>query len=177
MKTKITIGILVIIAVVCVWVVVQKDNVIQSESEITEIISETSEIRTVSDLVLEREVANKNRVPTKPICIGEGCDGSMSGESEKLTVVRVPLQRTDGENPYDFNTSFFYAPHTTLKTTAVLDATYKVLFDLKPLPELFVDGVTRDPIVNPVGYMTGLHYDSVSIQNGTAKVMLTGGYN
>jgi len=62
-----------------------------------------------------------------------------------------------------------FMPHAVTKTSAVLDATYKMLFDIKAEPE-----IKSDNIFNPIGNYSKLFYKSVSIKDGVAKVMLTG---
>jgi hypothetical protein len=107
------------------------------------------------------------RKPSRYFCVGEFCDGSGSGEQNSLTILKIPLI-TPGGN-IGCGSKILFAPHAVPKTTAVLDATYKLLFDLKAEPE-----VITDEISNPVGSYTKLFYESVSIENRTAKVMLTG---
>ncbi len=110
-----------------------------------------------------------DRVPGRFACVGEYCDGSMDGDDhlQKYTVLQIPLI-TDGGN-LGCGAKLFFAPHTVPKTTAVLDETYKLLFDIKPVPEIPADGFR-----NVVGVYTKLHYDSVALIDGTAKVFLTG---
>ncbi|MBP6904649.1 MAG: hypothetical protein KBB91_01145 [Candidatus Pacebacteria bacterium] len=108
------------------------------------------------------------RMPSKYACVGEYCDGSMMDDnSASRTVLQIPLV-TDGGN-VGCGAKIFFAPHWVSKTTGVLDATYRLLFDLKSVPEIEADGFR-----NVVGMYTRLHYDSVSIANGTAKLMLKG---
>lgn len=109
------------------------------------------------------------RTPSRFACVGEYCDGSMSGDDyrERLTTIQVPLVRDGGS--VGCGAEIFFAPHAVPKTTAVLDATYKLLFDIKTLPEIQADGFR-----NTVGAYTKLFYDRVTLQNGTAKVYLTG---
>lgn len=110
-----------------------------------------------------------DRTPTQFACVGEYCDGSMAGGNflEKNTVIKIPLI-SDGGN-LGCGAKIFFAPHTIPKTTAVLDATYKLLFDIKAGPEIPTDGFR-----NTVAGYTKLFYDRVTLENGTAKVYLTG---
>ncbi len=108
-----------------------------------------------------------DRVPSRYACVGEYCDGSMGGEQDSLTILRIPLVTSGGS--VGCGSKIFFAPHMTSKTSTVLDATYKMLFDLKSQPE-----VKSDDIRNPIGDYTKLFYKSVTIENGVAKVMLTG---
>lgn len=111
--------------------------------------------------------ASKERVPSRYACVGEYCDGSMSGETN-FTVIKIPLI-TDGGS-VGCGAKIFFAPHTvTPKTTAVLDATYKLLFDIKHTPEIPSDGFR-----NTVAAYPRLFYEKTTLTNGTAKVYLTG---
>lgn len=117
---------------------------------------------------------SSERVPTQFACVGEYCDGSMSSDDyrDRLTTIQVPLIRDVSEGSIKTigcGAEFFYAPHAVPKTTAVLDATYTLLFDIKTLPEIESDGFR-----NTVGAYTKLFYDRVTLQNGIAKVYLTG---
>jgi hypothetical protein len=109
---------------------------------------------------------DKDRTPKRFACVGEYCDGSMSGELN-FTTIKIPLV-DDGGN-VGCGARIFFAPHTVPKTTAVLDATYKLLFDIKPVPE-----IPEDNFRNTLGAYTKLFYDSVTLNNGTAKLYLTG---
>jgi hypothetical protein len=111
--------------------------------------------------------AELERNPSLYSCVGEFCDGSGSDNQNSLTVLKIPLITSGGD--VGCGSKIFFAPHTVPKTTAVLDATYKMLFDIKTEPE-----IKNDDIRNPIGNYTKLFYKSVSIENGTAKVMLTG---
>jgi hypothetical protein len=114
------------------------------------------------------EVTQKDRVPSQYACVGEYCDGSMQDDNpSSRTVLKIPLVKQGGN--IGCGSGIFFAPHWVPKTTAVLDATYRLLFDLKPWPEIEGDGFH-----NTVGSYLGLHYDSVSITNGSAKLMLSG---
>lgn len=120
----------------------------------------------------EAVVENKEtpeRATNQFACVGEYCDGHMSGDDykDRLTTINVPLVR-DGGN-IGCGAEIFFAPHAVPKTTAVLDATYKLLFDIKSLPEIQTDGFR-----NTVGAYTKLFYDHVTLQNGVAKVYLIG---
>lgn len=113
-----------------------------------------------------KDPATGERVPSRFACVGEYCDGSMSGE-DNFTVVRVPLVKNGGNIGCD--AGIFYAPHTVPKTSAVLDATYRMLFDIKYEPEIKEDGFR-----NTVAGATKLFYDHVILENGVARVYLTG---
>ena len=118
--------------------------------------------------VVEQPSVLPDRVPSKYVCVGEFCDGSGdSDDASSRTVLQIPLIKQGGN--VGCGVGIFFAPHAVPKTTGVLDATYKLLFDLKPNPEVAADGFH-----NTVGAYTGLHYKSVSIKDGTAKLMLTG---
>lgn len=124
------------------------------------------EITDISNTITENQ---SERIPSQFACVGEYCDGHMSGDDyvEKYTVIKVPLVR-DGGN-VGCGAEIFFAPHTVPKTTAVLDATYKLLFNIKSVPEIPADGFR-----NTVGAYTKLFYDRVVLENGIAKVYLTG---
>lgn len=107
------------------------------------------------------------RKPSRYICVGEFCDGSGSGNQGSLTVLNIPLITSGGN--VGCGSKVIFAPHIVPKTTAVLDATYKMLFDLKTEPE-----IKTDDIRNPIGSYTNLFYKSVSIKDKIAKVMLEG---
>ncbi|MCF7834147.1 MAG: hypothetical protein K9L98_02200 [Candidatus Pacebacteria bacterium] len=107
------------------------------------------------------------RKPSRYFCVGEFCDGSGSGNQDSLTVLKIPLVTSGGN--VGCGSKIFFAPHTVAKTTAVLDATYKMLFDIKTESE-----IQTVEARNPIGSYTKLFYQSVSIKDGTAKVMLTG---
>ena len=174
MKTKTiilsVIGIVIIVLVV--WMVTQKP-----QSEQLPIIPESETVIEPEQPAKPSQPAKpenntstvKTRVPSKYVCVGEYCDGSMSGDDykEKYTVVQIPLT-TDG-GTIGCGAKLFFAPHAVPKTTAVLDATYRLLFDLKPNPEIPADGFR-----NVVGAYTQLFYDRVTLQNGVAQLYLTG---
>lgn len=184
MKTKIISIVIIIIAGVGIWFLFQgkkQDTGVlvttetggnqssESSTTGTQVTTGEKEVRPVTGLVPGSESIIKNRVPTKPICVGEYCDGSMSGDDykEKYTVLQIPLT-TDGGN-LGCGAKLFFAPHAVPKTTAVLDATYRLLFDLKPTPEISADGFR-----NVVGAYTQLWYDRVTLVDGVAKLYLTG---
>lgn len=107
------------------------------------------------------------REPTREICVGEYCDGHMSGEDD-YTTVYVALLTSGGD--VGCGSKVFLAPHVvTPKTLAVLDASFDVLFDLKALPEILADDIR-----NVVGNETNLHYNKVVLEDGVAKLYLTG---
>jgi len=107
------------------------------------------------------------RVPSLYACVGEYCDGSMSGNPEKYTVITLPFIKEGGN--IGCGVSVFYSKDTVPKTTAVLDATYKRLFDIKEWPEIKEDGFH-----NTVAAFTYLYYDHVTLQDGVAKLYLVG---
>jgi hypothetical protein len=138
----------------------QDNSIIPTQTEnITEEQKEIVDYSAQNDHSIER-------LPKRFACVGEYCDGSMSAESN-FTVVKVPLV-TDGGN-IGCGAKIFFAAHTVPKTTAVVDATYKLLFDIKPVPEIAADGFR-----NVVGNYTRLWYDHVNVSNGIAKLYLTG---
>jgi len=125
------------------------------------LIEEEKDLPINSNLELERK-------PSRYACVGEFCDGSGSGNPvSSYTVLQIPLIKEGGN--IGCGVGIFYAPHVTKKTEAVLDATYRLLFDIKLTPEIPEDGFR-----NTVGSYLRLHYDSVSIKNGTAKLLLSG---
>ncbi len=160
------------IALIVLVLVALGYGIFKNDAVETQITTEEKEVHTVTGLV-PGAAFEAQRNPVRPICIGEGCDGSMDGNSA-LMAVKIPLMEIDAQG---YAQSFFYAPHTTQKTAAVLDATYRVLFSLKPKPEPFADGVTTDPFQNPIGYISSLDYDSVTIHNGVALVYLKGSFD
>jgi hypothetical protein len=129
-------------------------------------VEETEE--EITEETLE-EATPEVRTPTEPICVGEYCDGSMSGDDylEKYTVLQIPLTADGGT--IGCGAKIVFAPHAVSKTRGVMDATYKLLFDLKPSSEIVEDGLR-----NVVGAYTHLFYDSVTLKNGTAKLYLSG---
>lgn len=107
------------------------------------------------------------RKPLREICVGEYCDGSMSGEDD-FTVVNIPLIGSDGD--IGCGSSVFLAPHVVEpKTSAVLDATYQALFQLKAESEIEADNIN-----NIVAQEDRLFYQGVSLQDGTAELRLEG---
>ncbi len=123
-----------------------------------------TDIHVVSGLVSGAEMGK--RVLTRSICIGEGCDGSMSGIDDHTTV-RIPLITQGGT--IGCGSKIIFAPHTVAKTTATIDATYRTLFELQENSD-----IPEDNIRNVVAGYTQLFYDSVTLQNGVAKLYLTG---
>lgn len=109
------------------------------------------------------------RIPSRFACVGEYCDGHMEGDDyqDRFTRVTVPLVRDGGS--VGCGAEIFFAPHAVPKTTAVLDATYRLLFDIKPLPE-----IEGDWFRNTVGMYTRLFYDRVILEGDVAKVYLRG---
>ena len=131
---------------------------------------ESEKVEQTPNATVEDKVITGDRVPSRYVCVGEFCDGSGgdAGMPQDFTVVQIPLIKDGGS--IGCGVGIFFAPHTVEpKTSAVLDATYRLLFDLKPRPEVESDGFW-----NTVGDYVGLHYKSVSVIDGTAKLMLTG---
>lgn len=115
---------------------------------------------------------NSVRIPTKYACVGEFCDGSGYGDDirNNLTVIYIPLI-TDGGD-IGCNAKIFMSPHTVDKTSKVLEATYKLLFDIKHDPEIQADGFR-----NTVAAFDRVFFDSVTLGDGVAKVYLSGNIN
>jgi hypothetical protein len=129
---------------------------------------QTEEQREAADDFYAQDSHYKERFPSRYSCVGEYCDGSMNGDDPSMrTVLQIPLVTQGGT--VGCGAKIFYAPHATAKTSAVLDATYKLLFDIKTEPEIKADGFR-----NTLGGYTKLFYDSVAIKDGTAKLYLTG---
>lgn len=129
---------------------------------------ENEKLEPTPDVLVDEKVVLDDRVPSRYVCVGEYCDGSMQDDNpNSRTVLQIPLIKEGGN--IGCGVGIFFAPHWTPKTPAVLDATYRLLFDLKSQPEIASDGFR-----NTVGSYLGLHYKSVSITNGTAKLMLLG---
>jgi hypothetical protein len=113
------------------------------------------------------EPTEEQRVPQREICVGEYCDGSMSGE-QNFTVVNIPLI-TDGGD-VGCGADLFFAPHVVAPSTpAVLDATYRTLFSLKESSE-----VPSDNIRNVIAREQLLFYDSVRLEDTVATLYLEG---
>ncbi len=128
----------------------------------------------INDEIKNIDINNiKERIPSKFACVGEYCDGSMSGDDylEKYTVLKIPLIKEGGN--IGCGVGMFFAPHTTNKTDAILDATYKLLFDIKQWPEIKEDGFR-----NTVAAFSKTYYSHVILdKNGTARVYLIGQIN
>jgi hypothetical protein len=179
MQTKFIIGAIIVI-ILAFGAFLLFNQKTPSENVINQDISE-QELDTISQEKKTTEISEKNtpsqtsqtvtteRTPSRFACVGEYCDGSMSGDDwrEKYTTITIPLIR-DGGN-VGCGAEIFFAPHAVPKTTAVLDATYKLLFDIKTLPEIQADGFR-----NTVGAYTKLFYDRVTLDKGIARVYLTG---
>ena len=107
------------------------------------------------------------RNPSRSICVGEYCDGSMSGEDD-FTVVNIPL--ISGSGDVGCGSGLIFDPHVVKpKTVAVLDATYRTLFELKARSD-----IESDDIRNLVGQEDRLFYKGVSISDGVARLQLEG---
>lgn len=171
MKTIITLVILVAGTLLIMWALPQDNLVSVVEEKNTEAEVETENPKEIDELVLELEgevtVPEGERNPDREICVGEYCDGSMSGE-DNFTVVQIPLITSGGD--IGCGNKVFLSPYTVEpKTKAVMDATYEVLFDLKPRSE-----IEADDIHNIVGTETKLWYDSVTLEDGVATLSLAG---
>ncbi len=111
---------------------------------------------------------NEVRIPKRYACVGEYCDGSMDDDNPaSRTVLQIPLVKDGGT--VGCGAAIFYAPHAIPKIAGVLDATYKLLFDIRAEPEIKEDGFR-----NTIALYQKLFYDGVTISNGVAKVMLSG---
>jgi hypothetical protein len=167
---KILFGIIIVAIVILLLIFLPKRNVKQNDNLLAIVPSETKS-ETVPKVTKNTNTQNaqSDRVPSRFACVGEYCDGSMESDNylEKYTVLKIPLI-TDGGN-LGCGAKLFFAPHAVPKTTAVLDATYKLLFDIKPAPEIAADGFR-----NVVGNYTKLWYDHVIVSNGVARLYLTG---
>ncbi len=167
---KILFGIIIVAIVILLLIFLPKRNVKQNDNPLAIVPSETKS-ETVPEVTKNTNTQNtqSDRVPSRFACVGEYCDGSMESDNylEKYTVLQIPLI-TDGGN-LGCGAKIFFAPHAVPKTTAVLDATYKLLFDIKQEPEISADGFR-----NVVGAYTQLFYDSVTLNNGVAKLYLSG---
>lgn len=141
-----------------------KEDLLKDGQKVT-IDSKDNEIQNINNI--------KERVPSRFACVGEYCDGSMSGDDylEKYTVLKIPLIKEVGN--IGCGVGIFFAPHTTDKTDAILDATYKLLFDIKQWPEIKEDGFR-----NTVAAFSKTYYDHVVLEkDGTARVYLLGQMN
>lgn len=126
-----------------------------------------SEVQPVFEDQNISETIDRERIPTQYACVGEFCDGSGFVDRENYTVVTIPLVQDGG--PIGCGSDIFFAPHAIPKTITPLDASYRLLFDIKPLPEIQSDGFH-----NVVGNYTWLNYESVILDNAVARVYLTG---
>lgn len=151
--------IILVVGIFFIFQALPQDNlvsVIEQEQEVENDVIET-----------EEPVEITERTPDREICVGEYCDGSMSGEDD-FTVVQVPLITSGGD--VGCGDDIFFAPHVVEpKTKAVLDATYRTLFDLKAQSE-----IEADDIRNIVGSETELMYDDVTLNSGVATLQLSG---
>lgn len=149
------------------------EDVITSSStpEIIDTASSTPDVIGLEPLEIIQQIdpVTGNRIPSRYACVGEYCDGSMYGDNHKeiFTVLQIPLIK-DGGN-IGCGADIFYAPHAIPKTEQVLDNTYRMLFDIKHSPEISADGFR-----NTVAAFDRTFYDRVTLQNGIAKVYLTG---
>ncbi len=165
------IGGIIIVGILVFFIIFFSSNK-KYDDQITTPVQEAS-ISEEKDVVIDdyysQNTHEKTRTPSRFSCVGEYCDGSMSGDDylEKYTVVKIPMV-TDGGN-IGCGAKIFFAPHTVPKTVAVLDATYKLLFDIKPIPEIAADGFR-----NVVGNYTQLWYDHVIVSSSVAKLYLPG---
>lgn len=148
----------------------QEANILIQDNQSNISIDSTDEIKTEEQgsVLPTNSTLKPERKPSRYACVGEFCDGSGSGDPvSSYTVLQIPLIKEGGN--IGCGVSVFFAPHVVPKTEAVLDATYRLLFDIKATPEIPEDGFQ-----NVVGAYSRLYYDSVSIKDGTAKLMLSG---
>lgn len=107
------------------------------------------------------------RHPDTSICVGEYCDGSHDADAQKISVVDIPLIQDGGT--IGCGADLFFAPHTVPYTKAPLDASYRLLFDLKGVSDIASDGLR-----NPVAAYPRLFYDHVDLNEGRARLFLKG---
>lgn len=150
---------------------IENENGINASSSTIDIASTTENVPILEPLEIIQHIdpATGIRIPSRYACVGEYCDGSMYDDNHKeiFTVLQIPLIK-DGGN-IGCGADIFYAPHAIPKTEQVLDNTYRMLFDIKHSPEISADGFR-----NTVAAFDRTFYDRVTLQNGIAKVYLTG---
>lgn len=129
--------------------------------------STPSSTSSVSNFSLE--ISKEKRIPSRYACVGEYCDGSMYGDNYKdiFTILKIPFV-VEGGN-IGCGVRIFYGYDTATKTSAVLDATYKRLFDIKEWPEIKEDGFR-----NTVAVFDRVFFDKVILEEGIAKVYFMG---
>jgi hypothetical protein len=160
---KIIIIILIILGIYAVINLIPQEQLV---SVVDETQTQTQE-QINSDQDQDIQEVSPVRTPDSEICVGEYCDGSMSGEDD-FTVVNIPL--ISGQGDIGCGVGLIFAPHTIEPATvAVLDATYRTLFDLQELPE-----IESDDVRNYVAADNLLFYENVSVNNGTARLNLSG---
>ena len=123
----------------------------------------------VLNIKQDRDLETGKRIPSQYACVGEYCDGSMYGDDheEIFTVVQVPLVKDGGQ--IGCGADIFFAPHAIPKTQKVLEATYRMLFDIKHGPEIPADGFR-----NTVAAFEKTFFDKVTLEDRIAKVYLVG---
>lgn len=171
MKKKFWILVLILIVIGLVWyflankkVVAPTPDKVASSSVLAEETSPTSTIPEIPPKIPEGD-----RVPSRYACVGEYCDGSMYGDDYKevFSILKIPFV-ADGGN-IGCGVKIFYGYDTATKTPAIMDATYKRLFDIKQWPEIKEDGFR-----NTVAAFTKTYFDKVTLSDGLARVYLTG---
>ncbi|MEA4910779.1 hypothetical protein SDC9_07724 [bioreactor metagenome] len=180
MKTTIKIIIIATIGLVAglIWNnYLEKQEQVIEQNNMENVASSTLEVSTTTDTIFAdspaivqiKDPETGNRIPSRYACIGEYCDGSMYGDNHKeiFTVIQVPLIK-DGTT-IGCGADIFYAPHAVPKTEKVLETTYSLLFDIKHGPEISTDGFR-----NTVAGFEKTFFDKVVLNNGIAKVYLTG---
>jgi hypothetical protein len=126
--------------------------------------------RPLPEIKTGEEPLSQERIPQRFACVGEFCDGS--GETDDpskrtTTKVMIPLVKEGGD--IGCGVDIFYAPHTVPKTLSVLDASFRLLFDIKARPEIEADGFW-----NTVASYPQLQYKNVFIENDVVKINLIG---
>lgn len=137
-------------------------------SATTTLVAEESQAEGDAEIVVPN-IPEGDREPSRYACVGEYCDGSMSGDNylEEYTVLKIPFIRDGGQ--IGCGVDIFYGYDHIAKTSAVLKATYERLFDIKEFPEIVEDGFR-----NTVGAFRKTFFDKVTLSNGLAKVYLYG---
>jgi hypothetical protein len=113
---------------------------------------------------------NKKRILDEYICVGEFCDGSGSYDDylEQGNSFVLPMFSKGGDIGCDMK--LVNVPHyTEPKIPGILNEVYKKLFSLQPYTEILADGLE-----NPVGLYPYIHFEKATLDNGLAKVYLTG---
>jgi len=164
---KYIIGIIAVMVIVITTAGIYKFNYLANKSEYNRDGNKYTASKNSNNENESIGTTNATRTPSKFVCVGEYCDGSAQGDDLELTVLQIPLIQDGGT--IGCGAEIFFAPHGISKTKTPLDETYKLLFDLKPVPEIQIDSFR-----NPIGNYTQLLYKSVILKDGIAKVYLTG---